>query len=91
MESLQAIQSLPQRVRKIEFKKELFKYIRVWYWFVLSLIFFIICAKIYIRYTVPVYSSQASVYFNTSMKKTTGVIGLMTYKAWEPEECLKIL
>lgn len=76
MEQLQAIQSLPQRVKKIEFKKELFKYIRVWYWFVLSIIFFVIIAKIYLRYAVPVYNSQASVYFNTSTKKTTGVIGL---------------
>ena len=76
MEQLQPIQSIPQKVRKIEFKKEIFKYLRVWYWFVLSIAFFYACAKIYLRYTIPVYNSQASVYFNTSLKKNTGVIGL---------------
>jgi uncharacterized protein involved in exopolysaccharide biosynthesis len=30
---------------------------------------FIICAKVYLRYTTPIYSSQASVYFNNSTKK----------------------
>lgn len=41
MEQLQPIQSIPQKVRKIEFKKEIFKYLRVWYWFVLSIAFFL--------------------------------------------------
>ena len=76
MEPLQPIQSLQQRAKAVDIKKELFKYIRVWYWFVLSLIFFIICAKIYLRYSTPIYSSQASVYFNNATKKNTGVIGL---------------
>ena len=46
MEPLQPLQTLPQRAKKIDIKKELFKYIRVWYWFVLSLIFFIITWEI---------------------------------------------
>ena len=76
MESLQAIQASPQKPKKIDLKKELFRYIRVWYWFVISTIVFVIAAKIYLRYATPIYSSQASVYFNTSSKKSTGVIGL---------------
>ena len=77
METLQPIQSsLPQRAKKLNIKKEIFKYVRVWYWFVLSFVLFAIAAKIYLRYTTPIYSSQASVYFNNSTKKSTGVIGL---------------
>ena len=76
MESLQAIQSLPQRVKKIEFKKELFKYLRMWYWFVLSLLFFIACAKVYLRYTTPQFLSKASVYLNGSIRKSSGFVGL---------------
>ena len=77
MESLQPIQSsLPQRAKKVNIKKEIFKYLRVWYWFVISFVFFVLVAKIYLRYTTPIYSSQASVYFNNSTKKNTGVIGL---------------
>ena len=76
MESLQAIQASPQKPKKIDLKKEIFRYIRVWYWFVISTIVFVIAAKIYLRYATPIYSSQASVYFNTSSKKSTGVIGL---------------
>ena len=80
MESLQPIQSsLPQRAKKVNIKKEIFKYLRVWYWFVISFVFFVLVAKIYLRYTTPIYSSQASVYFNNSTKKNTGVIGLNVY------------
>ena len=41
MEPLKPIQSLPDKASNFNIKKELFKYIRVWYWFVLSVIDFI--------------------------------------------------
>jgi len=44
----------------INFKEALSKYLIHWKWFLLSVIFCLILAKLYLRYAVPVYKASTS-------------------------------
>ena len=49
-----------------------------WYWIVLSLIFCLTCAKLYFRYTRPVYSASVKILIKNekSSRKSSGTFGL---------------
>jgi len=55
--------------KKVNIKKEIFKYLRYWYWIVLSMFVFYIGAKIYLRYTTPQYLSKTTLQFPQSNMK----------------------
>lgn len=59
---------------KLNLKKEIFKYLRYWYWILLSVVLFYVGAKIYLRYTTPQYLSKTTLQFPQS--KTKGGVPL---------------
>lgn len=65
MESLPAVKK-----KKLNIKKEVFKYLRYWYWILLSMLLCFLGAKIYLRYTTPQYLSKTSLQFPQSKSKT---------------------
>ena len=65
MESLPAVKK-----KKLNIKKEVFKYLRSWYWILLSMLLCFVGAKIYLRYTTPQYLSKTSLQFPQSKSKT---------------------
>ncbi len=48
---------------KLNLKKEVLKYLRYWYWILLSIVVFFIGAKIYLRYATPQYLSKTTLQF----------------------------
>ncbi|WP_333850296.1 GumC family protein [Epilithonimonas sp.] len=58
------------RKKKMNIKKEVFKYLRYWYWILLSMLVFYAAAKIYLRYTTPQYLSKTSLQFPQSKSKS---------------------
>ncbi|MCD9853825.1 polysaccharide biosynthesis tyrosine autokinase [Epilithonimonas sp. JDS] len=60
--------------KKLNIKKEIFKYLRYWYWILLSMLLFYLGAKIYLRYTTPQYLSRTTLQFPHS--KTKGGVAL---------------
>lgn len=48
---------------KLNLKKEILKYLRYWYWILLSIVVFFIGAKIYLRYATPQYLSKTTLQF----------------------------
>ena len=65
MDSLPAVKK-----KKLNIKKEVFKYLRYWYWILLSMLLCFVGAKIYLRYTTPQYLSKTSLQFPQSKSKT---------------------
>lgn len=57
------------RKNKINLKKEVLKFLRYWYWIVLSIIVFFLGAKIYLRYVTPQYLSKTTLQFPQSNTK----------------------
>ncbi|MEY2692548.1 MAG: hypothetical protein RIT03_938 [Bacteroidota bacterium] len=59
---------------------ELSKYLRYWYWFVLSTVLFVLCANVYLRYTPNSYSTVAKIKIldnsTNSFKMPTDAISL---------------
>ncbi len=66
---MELIESLPARKKKINIKKEVLKYLRNWYWILLSMLLFYIASKIYLRYTEPQYLSKTTLQFPESKAK----------------------
>lgn len=60
--------------KKINVKKEILKYLKYWYWILLSILLFYLGAKIYLRYTTPQYLSRTTLQFLES--KTKGGVAL---------------
>ena len=52
------------QVAKFNLKKELHKYLKFWYWFVVGTIISVVVGFFYLRYTTPVYSANASIIIN---------------------------
>lgn len=48
-------------VEKINFKVELRKYLKHWFWFSVSVILFLFLGYLYLRYTTPIYSAKATI------------------------------
>lgn len=51
---------------KLNLKKEIFKYLRYWYWILFSVIICYVAAKVYLRYTTPQYLSKTTMQFPQS-------------------------
>jgi len=49
--------------KKINFKKEIQKYLKYWFWIILSIAFFFAAAFLYLRYTQPKYLSKTTLLF----------------------------
>jgi len=60
--------------RKLNLKKEVLKYLRYWYWMLLSMIVFYLGARVYLRYITPQYLSKTTLQFPQS--KTKGGVPL---------------
>lgn len=68
---MELLESLPAvKKKKLNIKKEVFKYLRYWYWILLSMLLCFVGAKIYLRYTTPQYLSKTSLQFPQSKSKT---------------------
>ena len=68
---MELMDSLPAvKKKKLNIKKEVFKYLRYWYWILLSMLLCFVGAKIYLRYTTPQYLSKTSLQFPQSKSKT---------------------
>lgn len=67
-------QSTAVKKKKINVKKEVYKYLRYWYWILISILFFFIAAKIYLRYTTPQFLSKTTLQFPQT--KTNGNVAL---------------
>ena len=52
--------------KKLNIKKEVLKYLRYWYWILLSMLVFYLAARVYLRYTTPQYLSKTSLQFPES-------------------------
>ena len=59
--------------KKINFKKEIFGYLKYWYWIVLSVVLFYASALAYFRYTQPVYTSKTTLLFQESNPNKTAL------------------
>lgn len=55
--------------QRFNLKKEILKYLRFWYWIILSMLLFFIGAKLYLRYTTPQYLSKTTLQFPLSQTK----------------------
>lgn len=58
---------------RLNLKKEILKYLRYWYWILISIIVCYVSAKIYLRYTTPQYLSKTTLQFPQS-NATRGVV-----------------
>lgn len=65
-----------QRAQPINIKKEIFRYLRKWPWFLLSMAVFYTAAKIYLRYEQPQYYSKTSLKIQESKGKTSALSDL---------------
>lgn len=77
---MELLESLPAKKNKINFKKEILKYLKYWYWILLSMLLFYIAAKIYLRYTESQYISKTTLQFPESKARgaTTALNDLAT-------------
>ncbi len=62
--------------KNINFKKEVKKYLKKWYWFLLSMLLFYMIAKVYLRYAQPQYLSKTALKLQES-KNTNSALGDM--------------
>ena len=49
------------KIEKINFRKEIFKYLKHWPWFFLGVVICLTCAFFYLRYETPLYHAKASI------------------------------
>lgn len=60
--------------RKTNLKKEIVKYLRSWYWILLSLLLFYIASRIYLRYAEPLFLSKTTLKFAESKSKGSNTL-----------------
>lgn len=65
-----------KRVQPINLKKEIWKYLRKWPWFLLSMALFYTASRIYLRYAEPQYFSKTSLKLQESKGKSTALSDL---------------
>lgn len=68
---MELLENLPARNKKINFKKEISRYLKNWYWFVLSILLFYAAAQLYLRYAEKQYLSKTTLRFPKD--KSSGV------------------
>ena len=61
--------------KKVNIKKEIMKYVKHWYWILLSMLLCYAAAHIYLRYTDAQYASKTTLQFPESKTKATGALG----------------
>ncbi len=66
---MELLDQIPVKRKKLNIKKEIRKYLRNWYWILLSMFLFYIAAKIYLRYTQEQYLSKTTLQFPESKAK----------------------
>lgn len=59
-------------VNKFNLRKELQKYLKYWYWFVLGIGAAVVGGIFYLRYTTPIYSASASIIINQETSNNGG-------------------
>lgn len=52
------------QVKQINLRREIQRYLKNWYWFILGIIICLVTAYFYLRYTTPVYNAKASIIIN---------------------------
>lgn len=69
------MESLPdlQEGSSFDIKSEILKYLKKWPWFLLSILFALIAAWLYLRYTPKQYESRSSVLINTEENKRSSI------------------
>lgn len=60
------------QVNKFNLRKELGKYLKYWYWFVVGAFVSVIAGVFYLRYTTPVYSAKANIIINQETSNNGG-------------------
>ena len=60
--------------KKVNIKKEIMKYVKHWYWILLSLLICYGASQIYLRYTDAQYASKTTLQFPESKTKGTGTL-----------------
>ncbi|QIY84818.1 polysaccharide biosynthesis tyrosine autokinase [Chryseobacterium sp. NEB161] len=64
-----------QSRKKINFKKELFRFLKFWPWVLASMLLFYMAAYLYLKYTQPQYQSRTTLLFQQSPNSTKGALG----------------
>ncbi len=63
---MELLENFAPKSKKINVKKQLFRYAKNWYWFLLSLLFFYAIAWVYLRYSQPQYLTKAVLKFQAT-------------------------
>ncbi len=66
---MELLENLPLQNKKINFKKEVAKYLKRWYWFLISMALFYAAAQIYLRYAEKEYLSKTTLRFSENKSK----------------------
>lgn len=61
---------------EISIMEILFRYLKYWKWFVLSILFSMVIAFIYFRYTVPVYNVTSTIILKHEKDRRSSMAGL---------------
>lgn len=61
--------------KKINFKKEVVRFLKFWPWIILSLIIFYFGAYFYLKYTQPQYQSKTTLLFQQTSNSARGALG----------------
>lgn len=77
---MELLDQLPVRNKKINFKKEFAKYLKNWYWFLLSMFLFFAVAQIYLRYAQKQYLTKSSLKFQLSKNNSASASALSDLK-----------
>ncbi|MDR2206791.1 MAG: polysaccharide biosynthesis tyrosine autokinase [Flavobacteriaceae bacterium] len=87
---MELLESLPQKHKNLDLKKEILKYLKNWYWILGCMILCYATAKIYLRYTNVQYLSKATLKFpvsrtggNAAMLSDLKTLGAGIYDGWE--------
>ena len=72
---MELLESTPLKIsKKINLKKELSRYLKNWYWILLSMLLFYIGSRIYLRYTTPQYLSKTTLQFPETKTKGSATL-----------------
>ena len=67
-------QNTPTR-KTINYKKEIFRFLKYWPWIVASMLLFYTAAYLYLKYTQPQYQSKTTPLFQESNNNSRGALG----------------
>ncbi|MGC4129285.1 MAG: polysaccharide biosynthesis tyrosine autokinase [Bergeyella sp.] len=73
---MELLDNTPVQSKNINLKKEISKYLRNWYWILLSMLLFYTAARIYLRYAEPYYLSKTSLKLYESKNSSSALSDL---------------